>query len=375
MINVLADQYLYNIRSYLPENINLILFDPANGLPSELAHADALLVRTVINIDEQTIPEIPDSLKFVGTASAGTDHVDVNYLQKNDIRFADAAGCNARSVAEYVAAALLIWSIKRKKNIQDLVMGIIGVGHVGTQVVKLMQKLGITTILYDPPRALREDGFSSASTDNLLSADILSFHTPLNHKGDYPTYHWLDEKKLSGREFELIINSSRGGVIDEVALLKSMKTGSVGDIIIDTWENEPKFSLTTAEKAFIKTPHIAGYSDQAKNNASKFVADALINYFNLPQPQNPPQSNPRILEKEISTFTSLADVLQELHPIKEYESELQKIIQFHEDERGSHFNRLRAEFPLRQEFAQTYLPASYFERFPVLKLLGFQKSK
>lgn len=377
MINVLADRYLHNIRSYLPENIHLELFDPANGWPPELSEANALLVRTIIDVNEQTIPDIPDALTFVGTASAGTDHVDIPYLQDHNVHFADAAGCNARSVAEYVATALLLWAEKRQKRLSNPTVGIIGVGHVGTQVMDIMNKLGMTTILYDPPRELRENGFESASLGELLSADILSFHPPLTHinESDYPTYHWLDKDKLSGRQFELVLNASRGGVIDERALLDAMQRGTVKDIIIDTWENEPEFSLVTAEKAFIKTPHIAGYSDQAKNNASKYVADALIQHFDLPRPEEKKQSNPRIFKKDISAFNSLGDLLTALHPIGKYEAELQHIIQDHTDERGSYFNKLRAEFPLRQEFAQTYLPASYFERFPVLSALGFSKAE
>jgi len=375
MINVLADQYLYNIRSYLPGNIHLELFDPAEGWPPELSEANALLVRTVIDVNRQTIPNIPNSLKFIGTASAGTDHVDIPYLLRHNVYFADAAGCNARSVAEYIATALLLWAGNRNKKLSDLSIGIIGVGHVGTQVMNIINRLGIATILYDPPKELREDGFVSASIDELLSADILSFHPPLTYETDHPTYHWLDEDKLSNRHFELILNASRGGVIDEQALLDAMEKRTVKDIIIDTWENEPEFNLATAEKAFIKTPHIAGYSDQAKNNASKLVADALIQHSDLPQPKTKKQSNPRILQKDISTFDSLTDLLIDLHPIKEYESKLQKIIQNHADERGTYFNKLRAEFPLRQEFAQTYLPNDYFKRFPILKPLGFSEVK
>jgi len=371
MINVLADQYLYNIQSYLPENIHLTLFDPIDGLPPELSKTDALLIRTVLNIDEQTMPKIPDSLAFVGTASAGTDHVDINYLKKHDIQFANSAGCNARSVAEYIATALLIWTENRKKNLSKLSMGIIGVGHVGTQVQKLIGKLGVSTIAYDPPRELRENNFRSATLDELFAADILSFHTPLTCAGDYPTYHWLNAEKLLNHEFKLVINSSRGGVINEDALLNAMGNSKVQDIIIDVWENEPEFNLTTAAKAFVKTPHIAGYSDQAKNNASKLVANALIEHFDLSYPQKTRQSNPRILEKDISTFNSLTDLLTELHPIREYETELQKIINNYTDERGSHFNNLRATFPLRQEFAETYLPPTYFQKFPILELLGF----
>ncbi len=373
MINVLADQYLYNIQSYLPENINLQFFDPSEGLPSDISNIHGMLIRTVIPINKQTLPEIPSQLSFIGTASAGTDHVDIDYLQSHDITFADAAGCNARSVAEYVATALLLWDEKRSADLQKLIAGIVGVGHVGTQVSKLLDNLDISTVLYDPPRENRDSNFTSASLSEVLDCDILSFHTPLTETGDYPTYHWLDSEKLANRAFDLIINSARGGVVDETALLQAKRTGRVRDIIIDVWEDEPQVQLETAQEAFIKTPHIAGYSVQAKNNASKFVADALIDHFELPAPNNQDAGSTRVVEKSIDKFDSLGELLTFLHPIKEYEAELSDILQQHFNDRGQRFNKLRAEFPLRNEFAQTLLPATYFEQFPILKLLGFSK--
>ncbi|HET6528094.1 MAG TPA: NAD(P)-dependent oxidoreductase, partial [Balneolaceae bacterium] len=258
MINVLADQYLYNIQSYLPENINLMLFDPAHGFPSEINSAHALLIRTVIPVDEQTLPDIPKNLQFVGTASAGTDHVDIKYLRENGITFADAAGCNARSVAEYVATAMLIWAEKRDQNLTTLTAGIIGAGNAGSRVIELLRKLEISTVAYDPPKEERDSNFKSASLNEVLECDILSFHTPLTTTGDYPTYHWLNGQKLSAFNFQLVINASRGGVIDEQALLNAFEKGMINDFILDVWENEPNFNQKSAEQAFIKTPHIAG---------------------------------------------------------------------------------------------------------------------
>ncbi|MGD8428020.1 MAG: NAD(P)-dependent oxidoreductase, partial [Balneolaceae bacterium] len=202
MINVLADRYLFNIQSYLPENINLILFDPAEGLP-DISSVHALLIRTVIQINKTTLPAIPKSLEFVGTASAGTDHVDISYLESHGVQFANAVGCNARSVAEYVATALLIWSDQRQKTLTELSMGVIGVGNVGTHVIRLMNKLGVSTTAYDPPREQRDPTFSSNSLEELLATDILSFHTPLTRDGAHPTYHWLDTKKLIKQNYEL----------------------------------------------------------------------------------------------------------------------------------------------------------------------------
>lgn len=375
MINVLADQYIYNIQSFLRDEVDLTLFDPAKGLPQNLDEADALLIRTVNPITKKTLPKLPARLSFVGTASAGSDHVDISYLQKNDIAFADAAGCNARSVAEYVATALIFWSEHHQKKLQKRDVGIVGAGNVGTQVQKMLQRLEIPAVCYDPPRAKREQDFSSATLEQILDCSILTFHTPLTQHGEYPTFHWLDEEKLSNHQFELVLNTARGGVVDEKALIRAMSEGKLQDFIIDTWENEPVFDLHTAEKAFIKTPHIAGYSVQAKEKASKFVADVLLQHFEIDFPETGKQFNPRNLQKDIVKFHSLSSLLTELHPIKKYESELHKIAANHPKERGKLFNKLRAEYPLRQEFAQTFLPTSYFERFPILEKLGFSEIK
>ena len=370
MISVVADQYLFQIEQYLPPSVSLNLYDPADGLP-DLNEVDALLIRTVNPINAQTLPTIPDSLSFIGTGSSGTDHVDEKYLNNNQIAFADAAGCNARSVAEYVATALLLWAGKTNSIMDDLTAGIVGAGNAGQQVLELLNTIGLSTVAYDPPREERDPNFKSAPLSEVLECDILSFHTPLTTAGDFPTYHWLDEKKLSTFDFQLIINAARGGVVDEKALIKAFQNDSVGHFILDVWEEEPKIRLKTTQKAFLKTPHIAGYSIQAKQNASKFIADALIKHFELSTPPSKNKKDLQCIEKDIDHFRNLTELLPVLHPIKEYESKLQDILTKTLHRRAEKFNKLRAEFPLRQEFNHIQLPKSYFERFPILKKLGF----
>ncbi len=373
MISVFADQYLYQIDHFLPDQVELHLFDPANGLPDGLAEAHALLIRTVNPINEKSLPSIPDKLSFIGTGSSGTDHVDQDYLRENNIVFADAAGCNARSVAEYIATSLLIWSDNTGHSYHEFSVGIIGMGHVGRQVNKLLQKLGITTFGYDPPRAEREAEFSSVELETVLKADILSFHTPLNNNsGNHPTYHWLNGKKLKGRAFDLIINTARGGVVDEEALIEAHKKGTVRNFILDVWENEPQLKLKTARQSYIKTPHIAGYSVQAKRNASRFIADALIRHFDLTPVKNVDVPSPRTITDTIESFSGIEELITQLHPIRQYEEKLHRIIQENPDNRRYLFNKLRAEFPLRQEFNNIRLPEAYFNRYPVLQKLGFQ---
>ncbi|TYP92615.1 erythronate-4-phosphate dehydrogenase [Fodinibius salinus] len=370
MINVLADRYLRNITSYLPDTINLDCYDPGNGVP-DLTDTDALLIRTVTDINKRTMPAIPKRLSFVGTGSAGIDHVDTDYLTQCGITFSNSAGCNARSVAEYVAVCLLYWSEQQEENVEQMTIGILGVGHVGTQVIKLLNNLNITTVAYDPPRAEREENFDSATLQQILQCDILSFHTPLTHSGEHPTYHWLAEDKLNNQQFSLIINAARGGVIDEQAVCNAMTEDRVGDIIIDVWEGEPQLQLSTANQAFIITPHIAGYSIQAKRNASKFMVDAMLDHFDLERPSHSEEPDPRIIDPDVSPPDSLSAILDELHPLKTYEKKLQQIILQNSQKRGKLFNKLRAEFPLRQEFNQIQIPASYIDKFPILGKLGF----
>jgi erythronate-4-phosphate dehydrogenase len=245
-------------------------------------------------------------------------------------------------------------------------------GHVGRQVNNLLQKLGITTFGYDPPRAEREADFNSVELDMILKADILSFHTPLNHGGTYPTFHWLNSEKLKGRAFDLIINTARGGVVDEEALIEAHKKGAVRHFILDVWENEPQLKLKSARQSYIKTPHIEGYSVQAKRNASRFIAGALIRHFDLAPAKNMDVPSPRTITDTIESFSGIEELITKLHPIRKYEEKLHRILQNNLDNRGDLFNKLRAEFPLRQEFNNIRLPKAYFNRYPVLQKLGFQ---
>ena len=372
MITVFADKYLYNIANLLPENCELKLFSPSKGLPEDLDGADALLIRTVTEIDRALVNRLPESLKFIATGSAGTDHVNLQLLKDRKIAFADAAGCNSRSVAEYVATALLLWTEDTAKTPESLTVGIIGKGHAGTQVNDLLQSLGMNTICYDPPKEKREEGFESAGLEEVLSADILSFHTPLEHRGVFATYHWLDEDKLASRNFDLIINTSRGGVINEQVLLKAYIKGSVENFIIDVWENEPLFNDLIAKNAFIKTPHIAGYSKQSKLRASKMIVESLCRHFELEIPAYEMEGADEEFSLSNASLKSaqLKDILCKIHPIKEYEKGLKHLIGLPPQKKGPAFNKLRSEFPLRTEYKHLSLPGFLTKEYPVIKKLG-----
>lgn len=366
MIKVIADQNLYRLEEFLPEEVELTMYDPGNGLP-DINGFDALLLRTVSKLNCRTLPEIPESLKFVGTGSSGSDHVDIDYLKTHNVEFADALGNNARAVAEYVMTSLLLWKEEKRRNFEDFTFGIIGVGNAGSAVAEILEDFGLKTVLYDPPREKREPGFESVSIEEVLRCDILTFHVPFTESGEYSTWHWMDEKKLSGRSFELIINAARGGIIDETAVSKAMDSGSVKDIIIDVWEKEPDFNPEFAERAFIATPHIAGYSEQSKLNASKMVCKKLCSFFKL----ECPSTENLYCIKEIKPAHlkySIEDWLLRLHPIKEYDAALRDLA--HRPDKDTLFQKLRTDRPYRYEYGFLKLETEFLNGFEDLKKLG-----
>ncbi len=280
-MKVLADKFLYKLNKFLPENVHLHLFDPSDGLPEDVSEYDSLLIRTVTRINPSTLPE-RGRLQFIGTATAGFDHVDSEYLKKSGIHFATSAGCNANAVGLYVSTVLLKWANVKKINLRELKAGIVGCGHTGSSVRLHLESLGVTVVCYDPPKEIREPEFRSADKDELLNCDILTFHTPLTYgeNEEYPTRYICSHEWLT-HGFKLIINAARGEVVDENALFSAKKKGLVGDYILDVWEGEPVFSDSMAQNAFIATPHIAGYSIESKIRASKIVASQMLRFFQV----------------------------------------------------------------------------------------------
>lgn len=369
MINILADKYIYKIADFLPPDINLTLFDSNKSLDKIPAGTEAMLVRTVTKINERSFPDLPESFSFVATASAGTDHIDINYLENNNIAFANAGGCNARSVAEYVAVALLLWADQTDEKLQNFQVGIIGAGHTGSAVENLLQRFGIKTVSYDPPRQEREADYKSASMAEVLNCDILTFHTPLTRHTRYPTYHWLDEEKLNQNNYALIINASRGGVIAEKALLEAFQGGKVENYILDVWENEPDFSDEVARRAFLKTPHIAGYSVQAKERATHMIVEAMARHFGIDTTIKNIYTGAQPTPTQ-TTFWSLTDALTHYHPIEDYKTRLMMLVGRSSEEKVSGFREIRTHHPLRDELHCIKMPNELLQKFPALKVLA-----
>ena len=266
--------------------------------PQKVKSADALIIRTRTLCNADLLDS--SNVKFIATATIGTDHINTDYCNAHNIAWTNAPGCNAESVAQWVGSVLAVWSNKHNCSLSGKTIGIVGHGHVGKRVERLARLLGMNVLLNDPPLALENPNQYVDLQTIAHQCDVITFHTPLTKEGKFATFG------LGGEEFfkqinkgTLIINAARGGIIDEGALLKS---GC--ECAIDCWYGEPETNPELREKALIATPHIAGYSADGKHNASQQVIEAVTNFFNI-QPETIEGLPPKL------TTTATNDTLKE----------------------------------------------------------------
>ena len=231
---------------------------------AQLTDADVLLVRSITKVNASLLSQA-NKLKFVGTATIGTDHVDKTYLAENTIPFFSAPGCNKVSVGEYVISALLVMAEKYQFSLSGLSLGIIGAGNTGTAVAERAAALGIAVKLCDPPKEQSGDQRKFVTYDEALTCDLVSFHVPLSRHGEHATFHLLDEKHIQAlRPEQILINACRGEVWDNQAMLVRQQSALPLRLVMDVWENEPNVLQTLVPYTEIATPHIAGYSLEGK---------------------------------------------------------------------------------------------------------------
>ena len=297
---------------------------------SDVKDADALIVRTRTRCDEALLKG--SKVKFVATATIGFDHIDAHYLEQNGIEWTSCPGCNAASVAQYVESVLLLLQQEKGISLCDSTIGIVGCGHVGSKVRKVAERLGLRVLICDPP--LGNPEFVSFA-EIAEEADIITFHVPLTRQGEYATWHLADEaffRKLPRVPY--IINTSRGPVVDNDALLSALEEGRVRDAVLDVWEGEPQLNRQLLERVFIGTPHIAGYSADGKANADNMVIASFCQHFHLPVPE-------KVLPPKLpADFPYTGNPLELYNPLTD--SAALKA-------NPSNFEHLRNHYPLRRE--------------------------
>jgi erythronate-4-phosphate dehydrogenase len=375
-MKIVADDKIPFLKGLL-EPFAEMVYLPGNKIDKEaIKDADALIVRTRTNCNEALLKD--SKVKIIATATIGYDHIDTQWCEDNGILWNNAPGCNSGSVMQYIASLFVHLSQKHNFQFEDRTLGVIGVGNVGRKIVKVGEALGMRIVMNDPPYVQQHNSCGYISLEGLLhEADIISLHVPLSYEGVFKTFQLINEnilnKVLPGT---IVINSSRGDVVDGNALLKSIESGKLQGAVLDVWENEPNIDLHLIEKLDIATPHIAGYSADGKANGTIMAVKAINNFFRfgeinfnaiqIPKPLNP------IIEincKGISDQEILCRAIKATYQVKTDDNNLRNNPAGFENQRGN--------YPVRREF-QAYsikLKNSNPQIIESLHLLGFNIEK
>ena len=281
-MKIVIDDKIPYIREAAALVADEVVYIAGTEFTPEIIHdADALIVRTRTRCDKKLLEG--SKVKFIATATIGFDHIDYDYCKEAGICWANAPGSNSSSVAQYIQSALLMWKKTRHTDLNKLTLGIVGVGNVGKKIAEIAHRLGMEVLLNDPPRAEKEGASDFVSLQEIAEkSDVITFHVPLYIGGRFNTHHLADRSFFAMLcKQPTIINTSRGEVIDTDELLNAMNSNIVSDVIIDVWENEPQINRLLLDKAFISTPHIAGYSADGKANATRMSLDSICDFFHL----------------------------------------------------------------------------------------------
>lgn len=356
-MKIVADSQIPQVEQALAGIAEVRLCHGREISASMLCDADALLVRSVTRVDRALLEGT--KVRYVATATSGTDHIDTGYLQERDIGFDSAHGCNARSVAEYVLSALFVLADQLQFNLFSKTAGIIGCGKVGGVLSQMLSSLDIPCVLNDPPlqKVTGDPGFRSL--EEALAADIVSLHVPLTQCGRYPTLNLINAQALSSmKEDAVLVNTARGGVVDETALLQWLQ-GRERSVVLDVWQNEPDINPQTLAGISIGTPHIAGYSLDARMRATAMIHAGLCRYFDV---ENDWHSGGdwRYIDRHYLAFDgslSDADIIKMAvlahYDIRSDAASLRRLLEIDESKHGYFFDELRRNYPVRREFDAT----------------------
>jgi erythronate-4-phosphate dehydrogenase len=350
-----------------------VIYLPGNKTTKEVVKdADVLITRTRTKCNQELLEG--SKVKFIATATIGYDHIDTEYCKKAGIKWTNAPGCNAESVNQYIASALFSWSMKKRFDLKEKTIGIVGVGHVGSKVARLCKTIGMKVLLNDPPREREEEPEQFVSLVKIQQeADIITFHVPLNLNGEDATFHMVNEKFIQNlKKKPLLINSCRGEVFDSASIKNALQTEVISGFIADCWENEPDIDLELLKLADYGTPHIAGYSKDGKANGTKMSVQAISRFFNLDidnwEAENvelPEKTTIEIDGNQRREYSILAEAILSTYDIETDDEALRENPQL--------FEKLRGDYPVRREFDSYTISAKNIENETLekLKKLGF----
>ena len=338
----------------------------------DLVDVDVLIIRSITKVNEDLLSKA-NKLKFVGTATAGMDHMDTALLDKKGIAYSNAQGSNCESVGDYILSVLLVLAEKYNLSFEGKSIGIVGCGFVGSQVYNKAKALGLTIVKNDPPRFKIGDKTCNATLDEALACDIVTLHVPLIKDGEYKTLHLIDEQKLLKlKPNAIFINASRGNVVDNEALSEFLEKRPDVKVWLDVFEGEPQINckklLSQVDGA---TAHIAGYSYESKRRANVMLANTLAHVLKLEEPKAYQMPKPEIESTTLGKVENLdLDLIRRL-VFSVYDVRRDSLMFKNCFKDAKSFDAMRSNYRERRELSSLHLLNVEDKFKEQLSLLGF----
>ncbi|MBU2897311.1 4-phosphoerythronate dehydrogenase [Vibrio hepatarius] len=372
-MKILIDENMPYAEQLFSQIGEVILKPGRTLIADDLVDIDALMIRSVTRVNETLLAKA-NKLRFVGTATAGMDHIDKVLLKEKGIFFTAAPGCNKVGVAEYVVSVIMVLAQQYGFSIFDKTVGIIGAGQVGSYLQQCLEGIGIKVIINDPPKEGAGDSRTFTSFNLLLEqADIISIHTPIVHDGEYPTHHLFDQDVLDKlRGDQILINAARGPVIDNTALKTRLYKQDGFIAALDVFEFEPEVDMDLLPLLAFATPHIAGYGLEGKARGTTMIFNRYCEYLN---------NNLCAHENELLPKAPVSELILErawdettLHNLTQLIYDVRKDDSLFRREIGNNgaFDRMRKNYWDRREYSALTLRGNKETNLRPLAKLGFQ---
>lgn len=352
-LRIVADANMRGVEAIFSRYGDIELVEGRGLRRAQLAGADVLLVRSVTVVDSELLRDT--GVRFVGTATSGLEHVDRHYLAEQDIRFAHARGANANSVVEYTLAAIAATEDYLERLLDGATLGIVGHGYVGSALANCARTLGIPVRVFDP---WLESVPDAATLEAVLGCEVICLHPELTRRQPWPSYHLLDAGRLASLSpSALLVNASRGAVVDNAALLALLEQRQAPPCVLDVWEHEPSINRRLLGAVSLGTAHIAGYSLDAKLEATRMLGTALAEAFDLAPPADDEGAPPvpvLTIPETVDETVTLRRLLKGRYDIEADDRALREAVlgaslDSSRDNASKAFDRLRRDYPLRRE--------------------------
>ncbi len=373
-MKIVCDNKIPFLRGVLEPYAEVVYLPGKETTAEVVRDADALITRTRTICNEALLKG--SSVKVIATATIGFDHIDTAWCEEHGIIWRNAPGCNSWSVKQYISSVLVRLAGMRSLDLEGMTLGVVGVGNVGSKVAQAASALGMRVLLNDPPRERREGSSGFVSLDEILEkSDIITLHVPLSREGEDATWHLFDAERIGRmKASQILINSSRGPVVDNAALKQALKAGAIAGGVLDVWEGEPDLDPELVSLLDITTPHIAGYSADGKANGTAASVRTVSQVLGLPLTEWFPSDIPapsvplefRLDAGGKSRQEVLAEAILHTYDVLEDSGRLRADL-------GS-FEKLRGDYPVRREPSafRVEFSGGSAEEIASLEALGFK---